>query len=204
MVGPLPEVIVAVEDGDDNSIPDQWKDKPFMGDIDIPEGADVYMKTDLAIGDGKDLRINYENNAGDSTGGFKLTFSDPPKYGFLKCTHLTEANLDLPVDLPAKDDDGFRIFKVETHGTNGLKISCNDELLITFEPSNAVCTGWSAFWRDTWGKNKEVINFSFDKGVTEYKFAVQSVESEGNTASSRSRSAYQYIAAIFVCYMMLF
>ncbi|XP_063678183.1 uncharacterized protein LOC134814094 isoform X3 [Bolinopsis microptera] len=163
-------------DVDDNSITDQWKEKPFMGDIEIPNQADVYMKTDLTIGSRKVLRINYENSAGEKAGGFKLLFSDPPKYGFLYCTELTEANLDLPVDLPAEDDDGFRIFKLETHETNGLKISCNDELLITFEPSNAVCTGWHAFWRDTWENNKEVINFSFDDGVTKYKFS--SSESE--------------------------
>ncbi|XP_063683994.1 neurogenic locus notch homolog protein 1-like [Bolinopsis microptera] len=138
------------------------------------------MKTDLAIGSGKDLRINYnENNADfENMGSFVLKFSDPPKYGFLLCTDFMKPSQDLPVDLPAKDDDGFRIFKVEMHGTNGLKISCNDELLITFEPSDAVCTGWSSFWRDTWEKNKEVISFSFDEGVRKYK--ISSSESADN------------------------
>ncbi|XP_063683939.1 uncharacterized protein LOC134818358 [Bolinopsis microptera] len=159
-----------------------WNDKPIRGDIELPNQADVYMKTDLAIGSGKNLIINYKNNAGEGSGGFKLLFLNPPKYGFLKCTELQDANLDLPVDLPAKDDDGIRIFKVETHGTNGLKISCNDEMLITFEPSDAVCTGWSSFWRDTWEKNKEMINFSFDEGVTKYRTSKKSEVDGGYSA----------------------
>ncbi|XP_063680351.1 uncharacterized protein LOC134815702 [Bolinopsis microptera] len=194
---------LVVSDAADPSIPGQWKDKKYRQQIEIPNRADVYMKTDLTIGNLRNLRINYQTNNSMNAGAFRLQFTDPPKYGFIKCTGVDgdDLILDLPVDLPAKDDDGFRIFKVETHGTMGLKISCNDELLITFEPSNEVCTGVSS-WRDAWEINKEWMNFNLDNGVRQYAFST--TKSEGNTASLRSRSAYQYLAAIFVCYMMLF
>ena len=91
----------------------------------------ILLKTDAVIGSDKVLRINFQDGDKTDAGNFQLVFSDPPKYGLSSCTSLNSAKQALPVALPAQKD-GFRVIKIEEHGTNGLKISCNDVELFTF------------------------------------------------------------------------
>ena len=100
---------------------------------------------------------------------FILEFSTPAKYGFKDCTSLNGASRDLPTELPQPNDAGYRVFEVEEYGNSGrgLKIICNGVELITFEPSDDFCSGWS-FWESTWEKEKTKVTFSFDDVISDY------------------------------------
>ena len=76
---------------------------------------------------------------------------------------------DLPTELPKPDESGYRVFEVMRYGKSGkgLKISCNGVELITFEPSDDFCSGWS-FWKSTWEKEKTKVTFTFDDVISDY------------------------------------
>ena len=123
----------------------------------------LLLKTKAKTGD--TLRLNFEDSRGSSAGEFGLDFSSSPKYDFSKCTALSvsRASSKLKQDLPKPDEGGYRVFEVMKYGKSGrgLKISCNGVELITFEPSDDVCKGWS-FWKSTWEKKKAKVTFTFD------------------------------------------
>ena len=123
----------------------------------------LLLKTKAKTGDS--LRLNFEDSRGLDAGEFRLDFSSSPKYDFSKCTELSVSRASSPLkkDLPKPDEGGYRVFEVMKYGNSGkgLKISCNGVELITFEPSDDVCKGWS-FWKSTWEKEKVRVNFTFD------------------------------------------
>ena len=118
---------------------------------------------------GDELRLNFKDDNGRDAGTFILEFSTPAKYGFTDCTSLTGASRDLPTELPQTDEGGYRVFEVMKYGNSGrgLKIICNGVELITFEPSNDFCSGWS-FWESTWEKEKTKVTFTFDDVISHY------------------------------------
>ena len=128
----------------------------------------LLLKTKAKTGDS--LRLNFEDSWGSSAGQFGLDFSSSPKYDFSKCTALSVSRASSPLkhDLPKPDGGGYRVFEVMKYGKSGkgFKISCNGVELITFEPSDDVCKGWSS-WRSAWGEEKVGVNFIFDD-VIEY------------------------------------
>jgi hypothetical protein len=115
-----------------------------------------------------EMRINFLDSKGSRAGGFVL---DPSKskYGFPLCTNFSSATEELKTSLPEPDNAGYRIFTIEAYGEKGqgLKISCNGKVLISFEPSNKACSGWYR-WENYWHKKKEKLDFKFDSAISYY------------------------------------
>ena len=65
----------------------------------------------------------------------------------------------LPEPLPAPDQNGYSIFRIEAYRFQGLKISCNNKVLLSFQPSWRECS--SSFWDRNWLHQKTGIRFGY-------------------------------------------
>ena len=121
-------------------------------------------------GDEKQLVVDFKDSK-NNAGGFFIDISETyPRYSFKGCTSAEgETVIDLPQPLPAVDEEGFRIFKVDSYGINGLKISCNNEQILTFEPSTELCATSNA-----WTRDKSKVKFGYFENGGNFSTATQS------------------------------
>ena len=93
--------------------------------------------------------------------GFEMNLNQENPTYYFKVNDCFESHTTkkLPEPLPAPDQNGYWIFRIEAYRFQGQKICCNNEMILSLQPSWRECS--SNFWDRNWLHQKTGIRFGY-------------------------------------------
>ena len=120
------------------------------------ENSPLMIKTDSAIGSGKQEIVKFYPSEGQQAGGIIIRLQATPQYYLYGCR---QSYTDLSTPLPADDNRILTITK--TSDPLGILVHCNDKEILNLQFSNTTCIGgyYKDNWRKYWGQQLKRIYF---------------------------------------------
>ena len=120
------------------------------------ENSPLMIKTDSAIGSGKQVIVKFYPSEAQQTGGIIIQLKTNPEYYLHKCRESYEY---FPTDPPADDNRIWKITKILD--PLGITVHNNDVKILDFRFSDTTCTRWyKNRWKSYWGTKMKRMKYS--------------------------------------------